>query len=242
MIERIRREDVQKSVESILAETLLRDGSRIQLRSKSEQTVDIIAISPTGKEIDFHSLADVEFDFVTGHMFGANAFASRQMVMIPEKGFMESPRDIMSTLHEIGHLRAVDANGGYRDAYAVDAEYAYRSRHDSVQDMQRVVRYERDAWAEALYAARELREQGVDVFSCFDSMDDLSGWLRSTGLRTYEYSVEQHGLAAYTRNHCVLDWRKKAEEGNYLLSRHDIEALTFLSDLEATSYGHKRAA
>jgi hypothetical protein len=99
------------------------------------------------------------------------------------------PRELLGLLHEIGHARVEATHGASYHKKHNDA----RGKKDSdltLEDKNMIIQNERDAWSEALKVARDMRDtHGVDIFSFFESKEDVMLFLRKTGLDSYEKNL-----------------------------------------------------
>ena len=92
------------------------------------------------------------------------------------------PREIFALLHEMGHAAILNKNGKlYRLALGVA-----RGSFGGVRGGKHMVADERGAWAEGIRIARQLRDEGFNLFPIFHDKESLSRWLRASGLTSYE--------------------------------------------------------
>ena len=142
---------------------------------------------------------------------------------------LKDPRNIFSILHELGHVTT------WHQVHAKDpklAQWAYdiseKKRSCTKEEMEVLLEFERIAWAEAIHIARKLKEkEGIHLFTLFRSAEDLMGWLRATGLRTYEHNLEQAGATAYTKCDMVMRWWASEQSGASLLTIDDLATIDF---------------
>ena len=123
---------------------------------------------------------------------------------------LRDPREIFGLLHEIGHLR-VEQKGKVENIDALDGIYEMleggKEGDLKDADLQILLQNERDAWAEALKIAKGIKkDRGLNLFSLFDNVYDLMGWLRASGLRDYEEMLEKRGIKAFTKTDKAALW------------------------------------
>ena len=138
-----------------------------------------------------------------------NSFPEFHIVeFLPEA--LEDPREIFGILHEIGHVEEYAQNGWHRK---------FQSEQDFLSDDLRAIseisdlKIERIVWANAICYARLIKSDfGVDLFKLFHNVYEFMGWIRKTGLRSYERSLERQGIRAYTKNREVKLWLQREIE------------------------------
>ncbi|MEL6803620.1 MAG: hypothetical protein AAFO91_07560 [Bacteroidota bacterium] len=158
--------------------------------SKPDYWPETLAIEVGGKVVDLNQYLPKNGSVAFGPRWGVEdksieAYGNGVVVFSVEK-IEKDPRMLLALLHEIGHA-------------IVHANYnpAMRQRHlearggipaeATLKDKSIILQNERDAWARALWIARDLRDNhGINVFSSFTSMEDVMLWLRSTSLDSYE--------------------------------------------------------
>lgn len=147
--------------------------------------------------------------FTTGEIFDTTGTNTKPLVRFPEKK-LSDPKEIFGILHELGHISRDDNRDDNFSYLLLMARIKMKERKKpTVEEIQLVLREERDAWAETIRLARRLKkEYGVDLFKLFKSTDEFMGWLRATGLRSYETQLESLGIKAYTKDAKVKAWEE----------------------------------
>lgn len=137
---------------------------------------------------------------------------------------LSNPREIFGVLHELGHRIVGDEyTEEYMEEFRQMRARIRESKHPTPQDLQRVLQNERDSWARAIRLARTIKsDYGVDLFKAFKNADEFMGWLRQTGLRTYEEALEEIGIKAYTKDEKVRVWQHLAD--SKLVSAEDFDS------------------
>jgi len=138
------------------------------------------------------------------------------------------PRNIFALLHEIGHVVMWRETRTKYPAKAneVLAIVSEKRQYEDTDALQKPLPFERDAWAEAVRIARHLQTtHRVNLFRLFSGADDFMGWLRATGLRTYEHDLEQAGIKAYSKCGVVMRWLEKEQQSTSLLSLDEINSI-----------------
>lgn len=182
----------------------MKDAVKITLNEKN-----------TGKEIlNFSTLRSKdpeggdEFlprEILNGEEFMVNS--AFNMPVLPVES-LKNPREIFGLLHEIGHT---ESNTGRFKKESLKISYQSGSDKFSEIDQSKVIlQEERDAWSYAIRYARTIRkETGVNLFKLFKTFDEFMGWLRDTGLRSYEDRLKSLGVDnTVTKEKQVELWRE----------------------------------
>jgi hypothetical protein len=149
--------------------------------TENDDGVAAITLTSPNKVIDFSEFTK-GYKFVTpsfwlahGYKKGFGNFEVDYKRQVVSLGDMRSARDLLSVLHEIGHLQnsSFTIIGG-----------------NSVELSKRNSQVEREAWADALNLCRKIKQQaGTDVLEVFKNFEDVKKYIYAS-LVTYRYSVE----------------------------------------------------
>ncbi len=188
----------QLSFTEILTEDLnefYESGRLVIYDNQGEQIVDVADLFDLPKKDSF------SVHLLKGRN-GDNAHGSAGYINIPVHMLKDKPREIFTVLHELGHSKLHQEN----TELALDDNYdrligvKYARNPSSIDNetikaaRERMVSSERDAWAQAIKAARRLKtEYNVDLFNLFENTDDFLGWIRSSGLYSYEKALHKVG-------------------------------------------------
>lgn len=162
-------------------------------------------------EITFQATADD---------FGADPKTG--VVSIPLRA-MGDMREIFSIFHEIGHL---NVDNKKMKQYARQL-VALQMGHDPAGVAKWYLQKERDAWAEAIRLAKTLKKDyTINLFHLFEDTRAFMGWLRASGLRSYELKVLFAGEKdAFTKEALVAEYVKKHTSHEIEKQRKEYEAL-----------------
>lgn len=129
-------------------------------------------------------------------------------VGVPAKAFHD-PKEIFGLLHELGHVEMNRRK--HQECAKKTTETISSSKNPDADESALRIKEERDAWAQAIKYARKIKkEYGVNLFKPFGSIDEFMGWLRVTGLRSYEDLAEKwSGEQFVTKEKQVDLWLKK---------------------------------
>lgn len=147
---------------------------------------DCLFVTPTYlKELQLH---DSLFDF-SQEKIGRWMWLSRNKAVV--MGVMNNPTSIFSLLHEIGHARCDRHKLATEDIVAAVSskrgEVNYKSKG------------ERDAWAEAIKMAREIRQKHhINLLEAFSNFDDLKKYVYKN-LARHRYRKEYESNLTPTR-------------------------------------------
>lgn len=151
-----------------------------------------------------------EVPFVVGESFAVGGTTVNPRVQFPEEA-LSNPIEIFAMLHELGHIKRNDEMDSNLTLSLITARVKMKrvGAKSTAKEIQAVIQEERNAWAEAIKLARRLkREYDVDLFQLFNDTDEFMGWLRATGLRSYERFL---GTEAYTKDTKVKKWERSLE-------------------------------
>ena len=233
MLELFARPEVPKQRWNILP------GVDLEMRGQSLQPggfVRLLLITQH-KEIDLSTYSSPSADFRLAGQFSSDPETGRVSFSTE---FMCNPRNIFSIFHEMGHLTEwsdqyrQDPVESKRISAIANETVSYRNekRKPPPEILQALLPSERRAWAAALNIARRIRhEHGINLFALFRDAQDCMGWIRATGLRTYEHGANTGSTVShYTKSYLVHRWW--AAEGNdrhSVLTPDEIEAIGFWS-------------
>lgn len=132
--------------------------------------------------------------FTLENEFTANS--PLRLVRLSERE-LSDPKEILSVLHELGHLAINDE----REEKDYDRLREIRTAQEpTTEELLTLLQSEHDAWAVAIRLARIMKEDyDVNLFKLFKNPADLSEWLHSTSLRTYEEELEELGIHTQTQ-------------------------------------------
>ncbi len=184
----------------------LLDEIFLDYKLEKKKTCALI-LRKAGMAFDLISLLPPDHHFSHDHSFGYDD--TKRSIHLDLFAIKRDPREFFAVLHEIGHAVVDDRKGA---EYVQQSKKAPKlSRDYEITYSNLTVADERNAWAEAIRAARTLRKNGFDLSGLFESSDDLMGWLRSTGLRRYE---------ANSRTRVSKEWLTELFEKNELQRRN----------------------
>jgi hypothetical protein len=174
--------------------------------------------------LNMRLLTKPQSDFSFGSVFASGILTDTVEFPLED---LKDPRNIFSIFHEMGHI--TDAAKQYKKdpenirlaLVAADAKKK-EGRAYTADELNRLLPFERNAWAEAIRIARGINEEhGVDLFKLFRDKEDFMGWLRAVSLRTYEHDLEKRGLETYTKCGAVLKWVLEESKGSNALTEND---------------------
>lgn len=147
------------------------DSLELQLRKR-----------PGGRVIDRIPLSarSIGYVFKPGEHFQVDQL--NKIIYLNPDRIDNDPREIFALLHEMGHAALINKNSAL---YGLAVGFG-RGKWGGVRGAKLMVADERGAWAEGIRIARQLRDEGYDLFQLFPNKENLSRWLRDTGLTSYE--------------------------------------------------------
>lgn len=156
-------------------------------------------------------------------IFGFVAMSDGSKIGVPAKALLD-PKEIFGLLHELGHIDTRRKKGD--ELFKKYLEAKSTSMNPDVDNLIIQITEERDAWASAMWQARKIKKElGVNLFGLFKNSDEFMGWLRVTGLRTYEHELEQlSGEKAYTKDKQVQKYLESINELNNEVEKNYAEA------------------
>jgi hypothetical protein len=196
------------------------------VRSRIDDVFDLVVykISESDKCLEI----DIEDRIVGGRVFCVNEFVASvigigsfvvasgpQFTSFPEFRIVEflieamsDTKEIFGVLHEMGHVHEYleRFKNGKKETSDFDLDFHNFYRLSGLSSLS----IERIAWAKAIKYARVIKRKfGLDLFKFFNNTDEFFGWVRRTGLRSYERSLEISGIRAYTKNRQVMKWLER---------------------------------
>jgi len=158
--------------------------------------------------------ADAGSDVITVKTTKALGFVcnlSRRMIGVPYEA-LRDPKEIFGLLHELGHIEIEEEKNV--ELFKKYAEVKKSSKNPDVDYRKLSIEEERGAWASAIWQARKIKKElGINLFDLFKNSNEFMGWLRVTGLRTYESELESlSGEKVYTKDKQVQKYLDSIKE------------------------------
>ncbi len=155
--------------------------------------------------LDFGTLLNPPVSFIVDYDHQYNYELRTVMV----SSSIKSPRELLIVLHEMGHIKVYDED---TDLKTQVEQFPFGTPvPPGLPDP--VLTMERRVWAQAIQWAREMKKtSGVDLFKLFQNNDELMGWLRMAGLRTYESRGVVEGTGTFTKDAQVEAFLRAAKD------------------------------
>ncbi len=167
---------------------------RLRLTESGHDEVDLHFVTPNTEVRLADLVPGVIFKF--GNKLEVN-MQTREVFL--RHDLLQNPRNVFGVLHELGHLRVADqqfaAPSRHGEIRAITVAKSKDVSQLTEEDARVILADERAAWAQGLRLAREIKSTHpeLNLFKVFSDSNDLAGWIRLSGLTSYECDVADAG-------------------------------------------------